>query len=69
MKEGVEEDEDVLINELKAHVRKMLGPIVVIKGIEFKNKLPKTRSGKIMRRVLKAQELGLKEGDLSTLED
>ncbi|MBC2695880.1 MAG: acetate--CoA ligase [Desulfobacteraceae bacterium] len=69
LKEGVEEDEDALVNELKAHVRKMLGPIVVIKGIEFKDKLPKTRSGKIMRRVLKAQELGLKEGDLSTLED
>jgi len=33
------------------------------------DKLPKTRSGKIMRRVLKARELGLKEGDLSTLED
>ncbi|MCK5509827.1 MAG: acetate--CoA ligase, partial [Desulfobacterales bacterium] len=69
LKEGVDEDEDALVNELKAHVLKVLGPIVVIKGIEFKDKLPKTRSGKIMRRVLKAQELGLKEGDLSTLED
>jgi acetyl-CoA synthetase len=71
LKEGIEieEDETTLVNELKAHVRKELGPIVVIRGIEFRDKLPKTRSGKIMRRVLKARELGLKEGDLSTLED
>ena len=69
LKEGVEEDEDTLVNELKARVRKVLGPIVVIRGITFQDKLPKTRSGKIMRRVLKARELGLKEGDLSTLED
>ncbi|RLB91040.1 MAG: acetyl-coenzyme A synthetase, partial [Deltaproteobacteria bacterium] len=69
LKEGVEEDEDTLIEELKAHVRKELGPIVLIRGITFHDKLPKTRSGKIMRRVLKARELGLKEGDLSTLEE
>ena len=69
LREGVEEDEDTLVNELKAHVRKVLGPVVVIRGIDFVDKLPKTRSGKIMRRVLKARELGLKEGDLSTLED
>ena len=37
--------------------------------IDFKDKLPKTRSGKIMRRVLKAWELDLPEGDLSTMED
>ena len=37
--------------------------------LEFKDKLPKTRSGKIMRRVLKAWELDLPEGDLSTMED
>jgi acetyl-CoA synthetase len=37
--------------------------------IEFVDKLPKTRSGKIMRRVLKARAMGLPEGDLSTLED
>ncbi|WP_146738256.1 AMP-binding enzyme, partial [Bacillus tropicus] len=37
--------------------------------IEFKDKLPKTRSGKIMRRVLKAWELNLPAGDLSTMED
>ncbi len=69
LKEGVEEDETELVNELKRHVRKELGPIVVIRGIKFQDKLPKTRSGKIMRRVLKARELGLQEGDLSTLED
>jgi acetyl-CoA synthetase len=69
LKDGVEEDETTLVNELKQHVRKELGPIVVIRGIKFQDKLPKTRSGKIMRRVLKARELGLQEGDLSTLED
>ncbi|MBW1743454.1 MAG: acetate--CoA ligase, partial [Deltaproteobacteria bacterium] len=69
LKEGVQEDETELVNELKKHVRKELGPIVVIRGIKFQDKLPKTRSGKIMRRVLKARELGLQEGDLSTLED
>ena len=69
LKKGVEEDETTLVNELKQHVRKELGPIVVIRGITFQDKLPKTRSGKIMRRVLKARELGLQEGDLSTLDD
>jgi acetyl-CoA synthetase len=69
LKEGVDEDETELVSELKKHVRKELGPIVVIRGIKFQDKLPKTRSGKIMRRVLKARELGLQEGDLSTLED
>ena len=69
LKQGVEEDEAALVNALKAHVRKELGPIVVIRDFEFTDKLPKTRSGKIMRRVLKARELGLKEGDLSTLDD
>jgi len=69
LKKGVEQDETTLVEELKQHVRKELGPIVVIRGITFQDKLPKTRSGKIMRRVLKARELGLQEGDLSTLED
>lgn len=41
---------------------------VAIRSIEFTDKLPKARSGKIMRWVLKARELGLKEGDLSTLD-
>ncbi|MBW2265277.1 MAG: acetate--CoA ligase [Deltaproteobacteria bacterium] len=69
LKEGVEEDETALVKELMAHVRKKLGAIVVIREITFQDKLPKTRSGKIMRRVLKARELGLQEGDLSTLDD
>lgn len=63
------DDPDELIKILKAHVRKELGPVAVVKSIEFREKLPKTRSGKIMRRVLKAQELGEEVGDTSTLED
>ncbi len=63
------EDTDELIKELKGHVRKELGPVAVIKSIEIRDKLPKTRSGKIMRRVLKAQELGQEVGDTSTLEE
>ncbi len=54
--------------ELKAQVRKMIGPIATPDEIEFVSSLPKTRSGKIMRRVLKAQELGQPVGDTSTLE-
>ena len=45
-----------------------LGPAVAPKEIDFRASLPRTRSGKIMRRLLKARELGLPEGDLSTLE-
>lgn len=58
---------DKLADELKLQVRKTLGPIAVIKEIEFVDKLPKTRSGKIMRRVLKARELGEKVGDTSAM--
>ena len=58
-----------LKGELKRHVREILGPIAVPEEIEFVDKLPKTRSGKIMRRILKAKELGLDVGDVSTLED
>lgn len=54
--------------ELLAHARKRLGPAVAPKSIAFRTNLPKTRSGKIMRRLLKARELGLPEGDISTLE-
>jgi acetyl-CoA synthetase len=46
-----------------------LGPIAIPSEIEFVDSLPKTRSGKIMRRLLKAQELGQDPGDISTLED
>jgi acetyl-CoA synthetase len=45
-----------------------LGPAIAPKDIAFRKNLPKTRSGKIMRRLLKARELGLPQGDLSTLE-
>ena len=63
------EGSDALEAELKAHVRHEVGPIAVPAQIEFVDNLPKTRSGKIMRRVLKAQALGQPLGDLSTLED
>ena len=66
LKEGYA-DTPELINELKKHVRHELGPIAVIGEIVFTATLPKTRSGKIMRRVLKARELGIDEGDVSTL--
>ena len=55
--------------ELIGFARKRLGPAVAPKEIAFIDSLPKTRSGKIMRRLLKAHELGLPEGDLSTLEN
>ena len=55
-------------DELKAHVRHEMGPIAVPAKIENVSALPKTRSGKIMRRVLRARALGEDEGDLSTLE-
>lgn len=51
------------------HVRRELGPIATPSQVAFTEKLPKTRSGKIVRRLLKAQELGKDPGDLSTLED
>jgi len=60
---------DQLINELKAHVVHEIGPIANPERIEIVQQLPKTRSGKIMRRVLKARALGLPEGDLTTLEE
>ena len=58
-----------MVAALKAHVRHELGPIAVPSEIEFTPTLPKTRSGKIMRRLLKAQELGLDPGDITTLEE
>jgi len=57
-----------LNRELLAFARARLGAVVAPKEIDFKPSLPKTRSGKIMRRLLKARELGLPEGDISTLE-
>jgi acetyl-CoA synthetase len=58
-----------LTHDLIYHVRMTLGPIAVPHEIEFVDKLPKTRSGKIMRRVLKAKEMGIDPGDISTLEE
>jgi acetyl-CoA synthetase len=57
-----------LKRELLAFARTRLGAVVAPKEIDFQASLPKTRSGKIMRRLLKARELGLPEGDISTLE-
>ncbi|MCU0515107.1 MAG: acetate--CoA ligase [Anaerolineae bacterium] len=58
-----------LVDELKHHIRHEVGPIAVPEKIELVVSLPKTRSGKIMRRVLKARAQGLPEGDISTLEE
>ncbi len=58
-----------LKDELKEHIRHEVGPIAVPTKIEFVDVLPKTRSGKIMRRVLRARAQGLPEGDISTLEE
>lgn len=68
LRQGVE-GSDRLAEELRDYVGHEVGPIAKPTTIDFVNKLPKTRSGKIMRRVLKARALGLDEGDLSTLED
>ncbi len=68
LRTGVEGNEE-LERELKEHVRREMGPIAVPSEIEFVDALPKTRSGKIMRRLLKAQVLGQPLGDTSTLQD
>ncbi len=67
LKDGFTADE-TLRRELIGHARKKLGAAVAPKEIEFVDALPHTRSGKIMRRLLKARELGLPEGDTSTIE-
>ena len=59
---------DALKMDIMGFARKSLGPAVAPKEIAFLDSIPKTRSGKILRRLLKARELGLPEGDLSTLE-
>jgi acetyl-CoA synthetase len=68
LKSGVKPTEE-LKEKLKDHVKKHLAGHAYPREVEFIDKLPKTRSGKIMRRVLKAKELGLPIGDASTLED
>jgi acetyl-CoA synthetase len=67
LKPGFEAGEP-LRRSIQALARTRLGPVVAPKEIAFVPSIPKTRSGKIMRRLLKARELGLPEGDLSTLE-
>jgi acetyl-CoA synthetase len=67
LKPGYEASEQ-LRRELSGFARSRLGTVVAPKEIAFVPSLPKTRSGKIMRRLLKARELGLPEGDISTLE-
>ncbi|MDO6656186.1 MULTISPECIES: acetate--CoA ligase [Bacillaceae] len=63
------EPSDELMEEIRNFVKKGLAAHAAPREIEFRDKLPKTRSGKIMRRVLKAWELDLPTGDLSTMED
>jgi acetyl-CoA synthetase len=63
------EGNEALVDTLKQHVGHEVGPIAKPEKIEFVTSLPKTRSGKIMRRVLKARALGMDEGDLTTLEE
>ncbi|MDL1892296.1 acetate--CoA ligase [Sphingobacteriales bacterium CHB3] len=60
---------DTLVEDLRQHVSKELGPIAKPEHIEIVDSLPKTRSGKIMRRVLKARALGQDPGNLTTLEE
>jgi acetyl-CoA synthetase len=62
------EPSEALRKELLGFARLRLGPAVAPKEIDFCDSVPKTRSGKIMRRLLKARELGLPEGDISALE-
>ncbi|MFZ4617147.1 MAG: acetate--CoA ligase [Rectinemataceae bacterium] len=63
------EGSPALAEELKKHVGTEMGPIAKPEEVSFVTSLPKTRSGKIMRRVLKARAQGLSEGDISTLEE
>jgi acetyl-CoA synthetase len=67
LKPGVDAS-DALLRDMLAFARRRLGAAVAPRDIEVRDQLPRTRSGKIMRRLLRARELGLPEGDLSTLE-
>jgi acetyl-CoA synthetase len=68
LRAGVEKS-DKLAEELRNHVGHEIGPIARPDTVTFVDSLPKTRSGKIMRRLLKARALGMPEGDISTLEE
>jgi acetyl-CoA synthetase len=69
LKTGLAAPNEKLQLDIIGHARKKLGAAVAPKEMAFVNELPKTRSGKILRRLLKARELGLPEGDISTLEN
>ena len=68
LRQGVEATEE-LKETLRNHVGHEVGPIAKPQQVKFVDSLPKTRSGKIMRRVLKAEELGIDPGNLSTLDE
>jgi len=68
LKNGFEPSEG-LRREITGFARRRMSASIAPREIEFVSSLPKTRSGKIMRRLLKARELGLPEGDTSTLEE
>ena len=68
LKPGHEPSDELKLSIIN-FVRKKLSPLAMPQEIEFRGSLPKTRSGKIMRRLLKAQETGEEIGDISTLED
>jgi acetyl-CoA synthetase len=67
LKFGFQPTDDVK-KGIMALARRRLGPAIAPREIAFLDSLPRTRSGKVMRRLLKARELGLPEGDISTLE-
>jgi acetyl-CoA synthetase len=66
LKPGLVPDDDLEL-EIMNFIRKKLSPLAMPQEIEFTESLPKTRSGKIVRRILRAREFGEPEGDLSTL--
>ncbi len=68
LKEGIKPTEE-LKQEINKRVRDNVGAIAAVHAIRFVSKLPKTRSGKIIRRVIKALFEGKELGDLSTIED
>jgi acetyl-CoA synthetase len=66
--QGIEKSED-LAKEIKMHVRQEIGPVFQPDVVQFADALPKTRSGKIMRRILKAIASGTDIGNVTTLAD
>jgi len=68
LKPGIQSGENLIL-EIKKYIKMEIASFAVPDEVEFLQALPKTRSGKIMRRVLKAKEMGQDEGDLTALED